>query len=156
MNVGARANVSKPGLAFLRRHWGFGLIVLVTSPVAVSLAISPGTVIRSDGWGYHAWTYAILRGDLNFEGLSNHTYAFHENRPGFWSNSYPPGVAIARFPVMAFLVGSGEQFGRPTAAENWAVQILSALALLATALLLNYACRTAGAADGPTNAAILA
>src|SRR5438477_11634561 len=153
MTVDAPANVSNPGLGILRRHWGVGLIVLVTLPIAVSLAISFGNVIRSDGWGYHAWTYAFLRGDLNFVGLSNHTYAFHENRPGFWSNSYPPGVAIARFPVMAFLVGSGEQFGRPTAAENWAVQMLSALALLATALLLSYACRKAGAADGPTNVA---
>jgi len=140
----------------LRRHWSLVLIAVTTTVVAALQPFDNGPAIRSDGYGYHAWTYAIIRGDLNFAGLANATYAFHETRPGHWSNVYPPGVALARFPVMAFLVGHGDRFGRPTPAEHVAAVVLSAVALMATATLAFSLCRAAGAGYGPTNVAVLA
>src|SRR5262249_45177807 len=91
-----------------------------------------------------AWTYAILRGDLNFIGQANETYAFHETRPGHWANVYPPGIALARFPVMVFCVDRGPGFGRPTLAEHIACVVLSGLALAIVACLVFYSCRAAG------------
>src|SRR5262245_4069802 len=102
----------------LRRYSGLGLIALSATIVGAWQPFDNGPAIRSDGYGYHAWTYAILRGDLNFVGLRNETYAFHETRPGYWWNVYPPGVALIRLPVMAPLVGQGERFGRPTTLEH--------------------------------------
>jgi len=55
-----------------------------------------GPAIRADGFSYHA--NAILRGDLNSQGLGNDTYAFRETRPGYWRNSNPPEVALTRMP----------------------------------------------------------
>ena len=140
----------------LRRHWGVLLIAVTTTAVAVRQPFDNGPPIRSDGYGYHAWTYAILRGDLDFEDLPNETVAFHHTRPGHWANMYPPGVALARFPVMAPLAFHADRSGRPTPAEHAAMVALSALALVGTALLLGHACRRAGAGDGPTNVAVLA
>ena len=140
----------------LRRFWGLAVVAVTTAIVVAVQPFNNGPTIRSDGYGYHAWTYAILRGDLNFGGLANETYAFHETRPGYWWNVYPPGVALARFPVMALLVDRGERFGQPTPAEHVAAAVLSALCLVAIAALLFYTCRAAGAAYGPSNLAILA
>jgi hypothetical protein len=140
----------------VRRYWSLVLIAVATTLVAAIQPFDNGPAIRSDGYGYHAWTYAILRGDLNFADLANETYAFHETRPGHWSNVYPPGVALARFPVMALLVGDGNRFGRPTPAEHVAAVVLSALALMATSALAFGLCRTAGAGYGPTNVALVA
>jgi hypothetical protein len=140
----------------LRRYWSLAGIVATTTLVAALQPFDNGPPIRSDGYGYHAWTYAILRGDLNFVGQANETYAFHETRPGYWANVYPPGVALVRLPIMAFLVGHGDRFGRPTIAEHVAAVVLSALALCVTAVLLFAVCRTAGAGYGPTNAAVVA
>ena len=140
----------------LRRFWGLAVVAVTTAIVVAVQPFNNGPTIRSDGYGYHAWTYAILRGDLNFGGLANETYAFHETRPGYWWNVYPPGVALARFPVMVLLVDRGERFGQPTPAEHVAAAVLSALCLVAIAALLFYTCRAAGAAYGPSNLAILA
>jgi len=143
-------------LNLLRRFWGLGLIAVTTILVLATQPYDNGPAIRADGVGYHAWTYAILRGDLNFRGLANDTYAFTETRPGYFWNSYPPGVALARLPVMAWLVGSGSDFGQPTPAEHAAAAILSAIALLAAAALLFYTCRIIGARRLSANVAVLA
>jgi hypothetical protein len=140
----------------LRRYWSLILIGAATTFVAALQPFDNGPPIRSDGFGYHAWTYAILRGDLNFVGHANETYAFRETRPGYWGNTYPPGVAVARLPIMALLVGNGDRFGRPTVGEHVAAVVLSALALLATAVFLFSVCRTAGAGYDAANVAVLA
>jgi hypothetical protein len=124
--------------------------------VAICQPFANGPPIRSDGYGYHAWTYALLRGDLNFVGLPNETVAFHETRPGYWCNMYPPGVALVRFPVMAPLADGGDRFGFPTTAEHVLCVVLSALALVATAILLFYTCRSAGAGPLAANVAVVA
>src|SRR5262249_7296190 len=137
-------------------YWGLGLIAVATAAVAASQPFDNGPAIRADGYGYHAWTYAILRGDLNFAGLPNETGAFHETRTGHWSNMYPPGVALIRLPVMAFLVDRGVPYRHPTAAEHAAVAILSAFAVIVASALIAYTCRVAGASWGSTNLALLA
>ena len=138
------------------RPWAVGVVAAVTTTVAALQPYANGPPIRSDGFGYHAWTYAILKGDLNFGGLRNETYAFHETRPGYWWNVYPPGVALIRLPAMAPLVGRGDRFGTPTIPEHVACVVLSALALIATAALLSYTCRAAGAGPRSANLAVLA
>ena len=140
----------------LRRFWAIGVVAVATTTVVARQPFDNGPAIRSDGYGYHAWTYAILRGDLNFKDLNNETYAFHETRPGYWSNVYPPGVALARMPFMVWLVGRGDEFGRPTPAEHVAAATLSAIALIATSALLFYASRCVGATDLSANVAVLA
>jgi hypothetical protein len=143
-------------LSLLRRFWGLGLVAVTTILVVATEPYDNAPVIRADGVGYHAWTYAILRGDFNFRDLPNETYAFTETRPGYFWNSYPPGVALVRLPVMVWLVGHGDDFGRPTTGEHVAAAICSALALIATAALLFYTCRVAGASYTSANVAILA
>ena len=143
-------------LNLLRRFWGLGLVAVTTILVVATQPYDNSPVIRADGVGYHAWTYAILRGDLNFRDLPNETYAFTETRPGYFWNSYPPGVALARLPAMVWLVRHRDDFGRPTTREHVAAAILSALALIATAALLFYTCRVAGASFQSANVAILA
>jgi hypothetical protein len=156
MTVPARPAGNNRLLELLRRFWGLGLVGVTTILAVATQPYDNGPVIRADGYGYHAWTYAILRGDLNFRDLPNETYAFTETRPGYFWNSYPPGVALARLPVMAWLVGHGDDFGRPTPAEHVAAAILSLLALMATAALLFYTCRAAGASDLSANVAAVA
>jgi hypothetical protein len=156
MTVNAPSFGTSRGSRLLRRYWCPVLVAVVTIPIAALQPFHNGPPIRSDGFGYHAWTYAILRGDLNHAGVSNETYAFHETRPGYWWNVYPPGVALARLPIMAPLVAFGGQFGRPTIAEHVAAVALSALALLFTAVMLVSVCRTMGASDGSANLAAAA
>jgi hypothetical protein len=139
-----------------RRFWGLFLVAVVTTLVCALQPYDNGPPIRSDGVGYHAWTYAILRGDLNFIGQANETYAFHETRPGHWANVYPPGVALARLPVMAFCVDLGPGFGRPTLAEHVACVVLSGLALAIAACLLFYSCRATGASHSAANVTVVA
>jgi len=138
------------------RQWAVAIVAVAAVVVASAQPYWNGPPIRSDGYGYHAWTYAILKGDLNFDGLRNETYAFHETRPGYWWNVYPPGVALIQLPVMAPLVGRGDRFGTPTIAENVACVVLSALAVISTAALLFYTCRSAGVSPLAANVAVLA
>jgi hypothetical protein len=128
---------------------------VAATAVAACQPFANGPPIRSDGYGYHAWTYPLLRGSVNFVGLPNETYAFHETRPGYFWNVYPPGVALAQLPVMAF-IAHGDPYGEPTIAEHVAVVVLSALALVATAILLFHACRACGVGYTAANVAVVA
>jgi len=139
----------------LQHFWGLWVVAVVTTVVCALQPYENGPPIRSDGFGYHAWTYAILRGDLNFIGQANETYAFHETRPGYWANVYPPGVALVRFPVMAFCVDRGPAPRRPSPGEHVACVVLSALALGGTACLVYYSCRAAGASFCAANVTVL-
>ena len=156
MTVPAPAAGNNRVFSGLRRCWGLALIAVTAILVAATQPFSNGPVIRADGYAYHAWTYAILRGDLNFHRLENETFAFNETRPGYYWNSYPPGVALARLPVMAWLADRKGKFGSPTRAEHAAIAVLSALALIGTAALLFYTCRVAGAGNNSANVAVLA
>jgi hypothetical protein len=146
---------TSPAPGLLRRCWGPAAVVVAANVVAACQPYSNGPPIRSDGYGYHAWTYPLLHGSVNFVGLPNDTYAFHETRPGYFWNVYPPGVALARLPVMAF-IARGDPYGAPTIAEHVAVVILSALALIATAFLLFSTCRNCGAGPTASNVAVVA
>ena len=116
-----------------------------------------GPPIRSDGLGYHLWTYALLRGDLNF---ARYREAYQEAdcfvpadpARGFWHNKYAPGVAIVRLPVMALLADRTSEVPSISPAEHWAVLGLGAVALLLTGAVGFRTCRRLGLPDwaGPT------
>lgn len=66
-----------------------------------------GPAIRSDGVGHHAWTRALLDRDLSFcrwKGDTAYFGSIEDPARGFCQDKYPPGLALLRFPVMAFLV----------------------------------------------------
>lgn len=117
-----------------------------------------GPPIRSDGYGYHLWTYAFLRGDVNFAHITGEVpeagiYVADPQRR-FLHNKYAPGMAIVRLPVMAFLADSKSP-GAVTDAEHGASLCLGALALLATAALGFASCRVVGAPAWAANLAVL-
>lgn len=99
--------------------------------------------IRSDGEGYHAWTRAILNWDFRFcewrgEGFISHI----DEARGVCQNKYPPGLALLRLPVMAFLAERQPASPRTfTPAEHTASLMLGALALWLTAALLAWTTR---------------
>ena len=116
-----------------------------------------GPPIRSDGLGYHLWTHALLRGDLNF---ARYREAYSEAdcfvpadpARGFWHNKYAPGVALIRLPVMALLADRTSAVPAISDAEHWAVLAFGAVALLLTGWINLRTCRRLGLPDwaGPT------
>jgi hypothetical protein len=118
-----------------------------------------GPPIRSDGEGYHVWTYAILKGDLSFSWFRGDTEkaGLHQPDPAVrrFSCKYPLGVALLRLPVMAF-VADPQRNGPPYyTAEHWACLILGAAALIATAALGLDSCYRLGVNPVWANAAVL-
>ena len=90
--------------------WTALIVVLAAAAAAtigtVATAYTPGPPIRSDGLGYHAWTRAILEGDLRFcqwESLQEVQAISVRNpeHPDRCGNKYPPGLALLRLPFMA-------------------------------------------------------
>jgi hypothetical protein len=115
---------------FLR--WASLLVVLaILVPVTIWKPYHNGPPIRSDGEGYHIWTRAILEGDFAFRKYQtvSGVYLADPTRNVF-QNKYPPGVALLRLPVMAFLVNRHPGSPLISSAEHKANLLLSALALL--------------------------
>lgn len=79
----------------------------VTAWVTIYTPYNNGPPIRSDGTGYHVWTRALLDRDVSFcrwrDAIENFL-AVKDDARNFCQNKYPPGLALLRFPVMAFLV----------------------------------------------------
>jgi hypothetical protein len=63
-----------------------------------------GPAIRSDGSGYHIWTFALKKLDFRFCEYQALCYAEPGGIPGRCVVKWPPGVALFRFPVMAWFV----------------------------------------------------
>jgi hypothetical protein len=145
---------------FLTHNLALLLLAAALALTAVFHPFKNWPLIRWDGEGYHLWTYAILRGDLNFAPYSetHATIAVVPADPqrGFYANKYPPGVALIRLPVMAFFTDPNAPGAVPTLAENYAVLILSSLALLATAYFMLRSARLAGAPEWAAQVATLA
>lgn len=83
-----------------------------------------GPAIRSDGEGYHIWTFALKKWDFNFceyQALG----AQSSGRLGRCFVKWPPGVALFRFPVMAWFVNvnNHESF---SSGEHWVSLIFGA------------------------------
>ena len=86
-----------------------------------------GPPIRSDGVGYHAWTRALLSGDYSFcqwRGAIENFVSSYDKQRKFCQNKYPPGLALLRLPVMAFLVDSTGDSRRIGASEHLASLVI--------------------------------
>jgi hypothetical protein len=71
--------------------------------VTLSPPYSANPPIRADGYGYYAWTPAILHANFNFcewSAYLNIEDAISAQRGNRCENKYPPGLAVLRFPVM--------------------------------------------------------
>jgi hypothetical protein len=117
-----------------------------------------GPPIRSDGEAYHLWTRVLLEGDLSFERYKK-VQAIDpplDSLHGQYTNRYPPGLALLRFPVMAFLVQLGPGSPLISPAEHWANLVLGALALLSTGFLTLDMCKRLKIQAAVSQSALLA
>ena len=144
-----------------RRRWASLLIVSgVLLPVTVLQPYANAPPIRSDGVGYHLWTYALLTGDPNFAWYQENPaeaaiYVSDTARP-FWANKYPPGVALIRLPFMLPFVDWSQPPGTIAPGEHRMALILAALALLAVIALVLSCCRRLGVSNRSSHWAVLA
>jgi hypothetical protein len=135
------------------------VVALAATTVTVYPTYADWPPIRSDGAGYHIWTYAILKGDLSFAWFKGEPadVALHRLDPAVarYACKYPPGVALIRLPLMA-CVTDPERNGLPySPAEHWACLALGAAALLATTVLGLDVCYRIGVPPVWANASVL-
>jgi hypothetical protein len=135
------------------------LLGVVLVPVTFLQPYRSGPPIRSDGGGYHIWTYAFLKGDLSFawyRGGSATPGLFQADpaRP-FLFCKYPPGVALLRLPLMALLVDPARGGPPYSEAEHWACLVYSAVVLVLVAALALRVCLRLGASLAAAHAAVL-
>jgi hypothetical protein len=129
-------------LAPVHRWLSLIVIILITVPVACFQPWKNGPPIRSDGEGYHLWTRALLECDLSFRRHAGETGLFlADSERTIYQNKYPPGVALLRFPVMAFLVDRRPGAAAISWAEHTANVVFSAAALLAVCYLSLRTCQ---------------
>jgi hypothetical protein len=145
------------GIAFFHRWCSLAVIVLVTVPVACLQPWKNGPPIRSDGEGYHLWTRVFLEGDLSFRRHAGQAGLFLADRQrNIYQNKYPPGVALLRFPVMAFLIDGRPGVATISRAEHAANVVFSAAALIAVCYLLLRTCQLLALEVSSSHAALLA
>ena len=144
-------------MPFLHRWCSLVVIVAATVPVACFQPWKNGPPIRSDGEGYHLWTRAILECDLSFRRHAGATGLYlADPQRDIYQNKYPPGVALFRFPVMAFLVDNRPGVATISRAEHAANVVFSALALIAVCYLLLRTCQLLGLDDSSSHTALIA
>jgi hypothetical protein len=143
------------------RRWASLLVLAgILLPVTVLQPYSNGPPIRSDGLGYHLWHYALVTGRLNFAWFEGdyEEAGLHpsDEQRLFWTNKYPPGVALVRLPFMLPFADLSHPPGRITWAEHTMALVLGAAALLACAALMLNGCRRLGVSNGNSHLAVLA
>jgi len=120
--------------AALRPRLVFGVLALVLVFLTVATPYRNSPAIRSDGNGYHAWTWFWLRG-VSFcdaAGLAESQALTYRSPDGTQcTNKYPPGVALLRLPAMLPVVCLYDPTG-PTPYEHFTVLALGALLAFAT------------------------
>lgn len=136
------------------------VIALVASWAAATTPYrTSGQAIRSDGSGYQAWTRAIVTGDLSFCGNEEleKVKAISATDPerGVCQNKYPPGMALLRLPVTAWLVDRDASDPRPSPREHEASLWLGAATLVATAALVADSARRLGVGAVASGVALL-
>jgi hypothetical protein len=144
---GAARRVTRSAGAIWRAYAGWVLplasLGFVIAWVTIYTPYNNGPPIRSDGTGYHAWTRALLDKDLSFCRWNDAVESFISVRNklrNFCQNQYPPGLALLRFPVMAFLVDVDNPDVIPiTRGEHQASLILGGVFLWLQAALLVWA-----------------
>lgn len=148
----------------LRAWCGRHVSVLVVAVAAAAVTVLPpyanGPAIRSDGAGYHIWTYAILKGDLTFSWFRGDPEEVSLHRPDpaaeRYTCKYPPGVALLRLPVMACVTNPARNGPPYSPTEHFVCLSLGAAALVATAALGLDTSRRLGAAPVWAHGAVLA
>jgi hypothetical protein len=141
------------------RRWASLLILAVI--VMVVMAFHPGPGIHSDGIGYHLWTYALLRGDLGFTwvpdlcGVKRWGLIQPDVAQQRYHCKFPPGVALLRLPLMAFVVDPARNAPPYSAGEDWACIAISAAVLLAICGLCLRVCERLGVSTARRHAAVL-
>ena len=151
--------------SFLAR-WAAAVVVAVATGAYCAVMVvappyDPRVVIRSDGAGYHIWTYAILRGDPTFSWIEDRPedaslHPLPDPAGGRrYTCKYPPGVAVVRLPVMLFLIDPARSTTQFSLAEHYAVLALGGLALVGVAVLGLCACRELGLPAGWSHFSIL-
>lgn len=141
-----------------KRWCSLGILLVILIPTIIGRGILEVPAIRSDGVGYHIWTHAILRGELHFRWFEDtQWWALNLTDPErhVYQNKYPPGVALVRLPVMAWLVDLDTPAYPFSDAENWACLILAGLALLAIAWIVLLTCQRLGVSWWASNLAVL-
>jgi len=144
-----------------RRPYAPLFIFLVVVLVTVFRPYKSHPAIYSDGIGYHLWTRAILERDFSFQRYGeNEETGFCLKRTDsthqIYRNKYPPGVALLRLPVMAFLVDWSTDRPLISTAEHWANGILAALALLFTCRLCLHICQLLAIETAASHLALVA
>lgn len=141
------------------RRWASLLVLAVIVLIVTVFQPEPG--IHSDGVGYHLSTYAILKGDLAFTWLPDNIgmdmfLIQPDVRRQRYLCKYPPGVALIRLPLMAFVVNR-DRDGRPpySQGEHWMCLVASALALMTIAGLCLRVCERLGVSLLSRHAAVL-
>ena len=143
--------------SWLGRWWSLVIVLAAVVFVTFFQPYYNGPPIRSDGEGYHIWTRAILEGDLSFRNYKTIAGVYlADPRRDVYQNKYPPGVALIRYPVMAFLVDRRPGSPLISPAEHWANLILSALALTVVCFLCLRTAWLLSLPPWPTHVALLA
>ena len=113
-----------------RNWWALAIFLIAAATVTIHPPYANSPPIRSDGLGYHAWTRAILDGNISFcpyVELETVDALEPVSALGRCANKYPPGLALLRFPIMAPFTSANHGALRSTA-EDRVSQILSVLA----------------------------
>lgn len=150
---------SEGRLGILRRWASLLVIAAALMRVTVSPVHPNGPPIRADGVGYHVWTYAFLLGRLDFRWYPGNPSdaGLHLADPerGVYQNQYPPGVALVRLPVMAWLIDREHPGPEFSPAEHRAALILAGVALLAVATLVLLCCARLGVPPWASHTSVL-
>jgi len=140
------------------RWWAVAAFLLVGAAVTVDPPYTNSPPIRSDGLGYHAWTRAILDGNVSFcpyTELETVGALIPPTEDGRCANKYPPGLALLRFPVMAPFTAANHGALR-SEAEDRVNQLASLLAGAVAMVAAMAAARRLGVRDLVANGAALA
>jgi hypothetical protein len=110
------------------------VFVLILVYVTAFQPYQNGPAIRSDGRGYHIWTFALKKWDFRFCEYRELGYATPGEVPGRCVVKWPPGVALFRFPIMAWFVDVHNHKSL-SKSEHWVSLIVGAELTLAIYLL---------------------
>jgi|SRR5579862_5083162 len=145
--------------AFWKRWLSLLIIGGVVLPVTLFQPYVNGPPIRSDGIGYHVWTYALLSGRLSFRWYPGNPAeaGLHlaDAQRSVFQNKYPPGVALLRLPFMLFWIDRSQAPAEISSGEHWTVLVLGAVALLGTVFFTLKSCVRLGAPLWASHTAVL-
>ncbi len=152
-------NVAFKVVRWLARWSSVFLVLAAAVYVLVYKPYDNGPPIRSDGTGYHIWTYAIIKGDLTcswYEGDPKEVarIPIDPERHRF-ACKFPPGVALLRLPLMVFVTDPAHNGLPYSKGEHWVCLITGALALVVLAGLTLDACYQFGASPVWANVTVL-